>query len=82
MRISVPSSLNIGYLELQSRASALSPRSFRSSFRGLIDDICASGSVIDQVPVLLEYSDRPEVHLAITHGVLLPSALKHLDRDW
>jgi len=48
----------------------------------LVDDICASGSVIDQVPVLLEHGARPEVHLAITHGVLLPSALKHPDRDW
>jgi|GEM_PF-98523 len=48
----------------------------------LIDDICASGSVIDQVPVLLEQGARPEVHLAVTHGVLLPPALKYLDRDW
>jgi ribose-phosphate pyrophosphokinase len=48
----------------------------------LIDDICASGSVIDEIPVLFEHGARREVHLAITHGVLLPSALRHLDRDW
>ena len=45
-------------------------------------DIVASGSVLDQIPALFEHGARPEVHLAITHPVLLPSALKRLDRDW
>lgn len=48
----------------------------------LIDDIVASGSVLRQLPVLFEQGARPEVHLAITHPVLLPSALEHLDKDW
>lgn len=48
----------------------------------LIDDIVASGSVLGQLPVLLEHGARPEVHLAITHPVLLPTALERLDEDW
>ncbi len=48
----------------------------------LIDDMVASGSVLRQLPVLLEQGARPEVHLAITHPVLLPSALEELDRDY
>lgn len=48
----------------------------------LIDDIVASGSVLGQIPVLLEHGARPEVHLAITHPVLLPTALERLDEDW
>jgi len=48
----------------------------------LIDDIVASGSVLRQLPVLFEQGARPEVHLAITHPVLLPRALEELDRDW
>jgi len=48
----------------------------------VVDDICASGSVIDQIPVLFEHGAQREVHLAITHGVLLPSALSYLNEDW
>lgn len=48
----------------------------------LIDDIIASGSVLTQVPVLLEQGARPEVHVAITHPVLLPSAMPRLDAPW
>lgn len=48
----------------------------------LIDDIIASGSVLDQIPEILDQGARPEVHLAITHPVLLPSALARLDQDW
>lgn len=48
----------------------------------LIDDIVASGSVLDQIPVLLEKGARPELHLAITHPVLLPAALERLDAEW
>ncbi|MEA3377938.1 MAG: ribose-phosphate pyrophosphokinase [Chloroflexota bacterium] len=48
----------------------------------LIDDIVASGSVLRQLPVLFEQGARPEVHLAITHPVLLPTALQELDKDW
>jgi ribose-phosphate pyrophosphokinase len=48
----------------------------------LIDDIVASGSVLDQIPVLFDHGARREVHLAITHPVLLPTALEQLDNDW
>ncbi|MGD2164875.1 MAG: ribose-phosphate diphosphokinase, partial [Anaerolineae bacterium] len=48
----------------------------------LIDDIVASGSVLRQLPVLLEHGARPDMHLAITHPVLLPSALEELDRQY
>jgi ribose-phosphate pyrophosphokinase len=48
----------------------------------LIDDVVASGSVLRQLPVLFEQGARPDVHLAITHPVLLPPALQQLDKDW
>lgn len=48
----------------------------------LIDDIAASGSVLRQLPTLLEEGARPEMHLAITHPVLLPQALEELERDY
>lgn len=54
----------------------------RDKFPILIDDIIASGSVLTQIPELLRQGARPEVHIAITHGVLLPSALEHLDAAW
>ncbi len=47
----------------------------------LIDDIIAGGSVLDQIPALIRAGARPPVYLSITHPVLLPSALKRLDRD-
>jgi ribose-phosphate pyrophosphokinase len=47
----------------------------------LIDDLVAGGSVLDQIPALLEAGAKPPVYLSITHPVLLPSALKRLDRD-
>jgi ribose-phosphate pyrophosphokinase len=48
----------------------------------VIDDMVGSGSVLRQLPVLLEQGARPEMHLAITHPVLLPQAIEELDRDY
>ncbi|MGI6368803.1 MAG: ribose-phosphate diphosphokinase [Anaerolineae bacterium] len=48
----------------------------------VIDDVVASGSVLGQLPELFRQGARPEVHLAITHPVLLPSALQRLDAEW
>jgi ribose-phosphate pyrophosphokinase len=48
----------------------------------VIDDIMASGSVLSQIPELFKQGARPEVHLAITHPVLLPNAMDRLDADW
>jgi ribose-phosphate pyrophosphokinase len=45
----------------------------------IIDDVIAGGSVLDEVDKLIGAGARPEVYLAITHGVLLPSALKRLE---
>jgi ribose-phosphate pyrophosphokinase len=47
----------------------------------LIDDIVAGGSVLDQIPALIEAGAVPPVYLSITHPVLLPSALRRLDRE-
>jgi ribose-phosphate pyrophosphokinase len=47
----------------------------------LIDDLIASGSVLDQIPMLIKAGAKPPVYLSITHPVLLPSALKRLDRE-
>jgi len=45
----------------------------------VIDDVISNGTVLTQVPLLLEAGARPEVYLAITHGVLAPRALQLLD---
>ena len=45
----------------------------------IIDDVIAGGSVLDEVDKLIDAGARPEVYLAITHGVLLPSALARLE---
>jgi ribose-phosphate pyrophosphokinase len=44
----------------------------------IIDDVIAGGSVLDQARDLVEQGARPEIYLAITHGVLLDSALDRL----
>ena len=46
----------------------------------LIDDIIAGGSVLDQIPALIDAGALPSVHLAITHGILTASARERLDR--
>jgi len=45
----------------------------------IIDDVISSGSVLTQVPMLLEEGARPQVYLAITHGVLAPGSIQLLD---
>jgi ribose-phosphate pyrophosphokinase len=47
----------------------------------LIDDLIAGGSVLDQIPALIDAGAQPPVYLSITHPVLLPSALERLDRE-
>ena len=44
----------------------------------LIDDVIASGSVLDEVPALLQAGAHPEVYLSITHPVLVGQSLKKL----
>ncbi len=45
----------------------------------IIDDVIAGGSVLAEVDELIKAGARPEVYFAITHGVLLPSALARLE---
>ncbi len=45
----------------------------------VIDDMIASGSVLTQLDALIEAGARPEIHLAITHPILLPTALQRLN---
>ncbi len=48
----------------------------------VIDDIIASGSMLDELPALIEHGHaRPPFYLAVTHAVLLDSALARLDND-
>lgn len=47
----------------------------------LIDDLIAGGSVLDQIPALIEVGAEAPVYLSITHPVLLPSALDRLNRE-
>ena len=46
----------------------------------LIDDMIAGGSVLDQIPALLEAGAESPVYLSISHPVLLPSAIERLNR--
>ncbi len=45
----------------------------------LIDDVIAGGSILQEVDALFAAGAREEVFLAITHGVLLDSALQRLE---
>jgi ribose-phosphate pyrophosphokinase len=47
----------------------------------IIDDVIASGSVLTQLPALIEAGAKAPVYLAITHPVLLPTAVEQLDSD-
>jgi ribose-phosphate pyrophosphokinase len=45
----------------------------------VVDDVIAGGSVLASFDDMIAAGARPEIYLAITHGVLLPSALAHLE---
>jgi ribose-phosphate pyrophosphokinase len=45
----------------------------------VIDDVIAGGSVLDELESLFKAGAREEAYLAITHGVLLESALRRLE---
>jgi ribose-phosphate pyrophosphokinase len=47
----------------------------------VIDDVIAAGSVLTQLPALIEAGAKAPVYLAITHPVLLPTAVEWLDSD-
>jgi len=47
----------------------------------VIDDVIAAGSVLTQLPALIEAGAKPPVYLAITHPVLLPTAVEWLNSD-
>jgi ribose-phosphate pyrophosphokinase len=44
----------------------------------VVDDIIAGGSVVGQLPALVEAGARPEITLAIIHGVLVGNCLERL----
>jgi ribose-phosphate pyrophosphokinase len=46
----------------------------------IIDDMIAGGSVLDQIPALIEAGARSPVYLSITHPILLQTALDRLNR--
>lgn len=48
----------------------------------LIDDMVAGGSVLEQIPALIEAGANSPVYLSITHPVLLPTALRRLEQDY
>lgn len=45
----------------------------------VIDDVIAGGSVLASTQALVEAGARPEVYFSVTHGVLLPKAMKQLE---
>lgn len=47
----------------------------------IIDDIIASGSVLKQLDILYDHGASGHAYFAVTHPVLLPSALETLTRD-
>jgi ribose-phosphate pyrophosphokinase len=44
----------------------------------IVDDVVAGGSVLTQAEALVKAGARPEVYFAISHGVLLPTAIELL----
>jgi ribose-phosphate pyrophosphokinase len=47
----------------------------------IVDDLIAGGSVLRQIDDLYQHGAVGKTYLAITHAVLLPSAIKILDKD-
>jgi ribose-phosphate pyrophosphokinase len=47
----------------------------------IVDDVVSSGSVLKQIDALYEQGAAGKTYFAITHPVLLPSAIEILDRD-
>ncbi len=47
----------------------------------IIDDVMAGGSVLKQVDALYDAGATGKAYFAVTHGVLLPSALERLESD-
>ncbi len=47
----------------------------------VIDDMMAGGSVLKQLDALYEHGAEGTATFAVTHAILLPTALKHLDED-
>lgn len=47
----------------------------------IIDDVMAGGSVLKQIDALYEQGAEGKAYFAITHPVLLPTALRRLDED-
>ncbi len=47
----------------------------------IIDDVMAGGSVLKQIGALYDHGATGKAYFAITHGVLLPTALKRLEED-
>lgn len=47
----------------------------------IIDDVMAGGSVLKQVDALYDVGAVGKAYFAVTHGVLLPSALERLEQD-
>jgi ribose-phosphate pyrophosphokinase len=47
----------------------------------IIDDIMAGGSVLQQVDALYQHGAEGKAVFAVTHGVLLPTALERLEAD-
>lgn len=47
----------------------------------VIDDVIAGGSVLKQLPTLIEKGARPQIILSITHGVLTPNAIELLESN-
>ncbi len=47
----------------------------------IIDDVMAGGSVLKQVDALYDAGATGKAYFAVTHGVLLPSALERLEND-
>jgi ribose-phosphate pyrophosphokinase len=48
----------------------------------VVDDVIAGGSVLDSFPALLDAGARPEIHVAITHPVLVGESLQKLDAPY
>lgn len=47
----------------------------------IIDDMMASGSVLRQLDILYDHGAQGKACFAVTHPILLPSAIKRLDED-
>jgi ribose-phosphate pyrophosphokinase len=73
--------LNLPLVIMQKRRTSFSKTETTHVVGDIIDDLMAGGSVLKQLDALYNRGAAGKAYFAVTHAVLLPSALEMIDQD-